>query len=601
MHRVLRRNLPERLERWLTAALALGAVSLLAVLFYLPVGLVVSEALRPEGGLSLDAFGAILTAPFYVGALAEVFAHPLAFSQHIGSLREWANAGFPAPGFGLFGFTAYQALLSTAASVLIGVPGAYVLSRFEFRGRRTLRSLTIVPFVLPSIMVAVGFFAMFSAGGPLNRALEALGFEPVSLLFTLEAIVLAHAFYNAPLVARITAAAWESVDGGTIETARSLGASRRRAFLDIAVPQLLPAVLVGAVLAFVFTFMSFPIVLALGGLELATVEVWVYDRVRNLAYTEAAALATLESVLSIALLYLYLRYETHIASTARARSLLREPLVTSWRSVLRPSRLAIAAYGVVVLVLFVGPLASLLLESLTNSSGFTLQHYGFLLERQASAASYQTRPLPAIYNSLVFAAGTLVLALPLGLGVAVLSTGSLPGRTALGAVAMLPLAVSGVVLGIGLLRGLVFGVSLPLGYRFELTGPVAIVAAHAVAAYPFVTRTVAPMLAALDGSLVEAARSLGASRARAFVDVELPMIVPGIAAGAAFALAISIGEFNSTVILAQGNDSYTMPVAIERYLGRRSLGPATAMGTILLVVTSASFVLVDRLGGDTRG
>ncbi len=597
----LQRNLPERLERRLTAALVLGAVSLLAVLFYLPVGLVVSEALGPEGRPSLDAFGAILTDPFYVGALADVFADPIALARHARALREWAGAGFPAPGFGLFGFTAYQALLSTIASVLVGLPGAYVLSRFEFRGRRALRSLTIVPFVLPSIMVAVGFFAMFSAGGPLNRALGAAGLGPVSLLFTLEAIVLAHAFYNAPLVARVVAAAWESVDGRTIETARSLGASRRRALLDVVAPQLLPAILVGAVLAFIFTFMSFPIVLALGGLELATVEVWVYDRVRNLAYTEAAALATLESLLSIALLYLYLRYEARVASAGRGRPLPRQPLVSGWRSVLRPSRIALAAYGVVVLVLFVGPITSLLLESLTNSSGFTLRHYAFLLERQASAASYQTRPLPAIRNSLVFAAGTLVLALPLGLGVAVLSTGSLPGRTVLGAVAMLPLAVSGVVLGIGLLRGLVFGISLPFGYRFGLTGPVAIVAAHAVAAYPFVTRTVAPLLAGLDDSLVETARSLGASRARAFVDVELPRIAPGIAAGAAFALAISIGEFNSTVLLAQGSDGYTMPVAIERYLGRRSLGPATAMGTVLLVVTSVSFVLVDRLGGGFRG
>ncbi|MCL7417291.1 MAG: ABC transporter permease subunit, partial [Halalkalicoccus sp.] len=465
------RNLPKRLERWLTAGLALGAVSLLVVLFYLPVGLVISEALGPEGRRSLDAFETVLTDPFYVGVLAEVFANPLAFSQHIGSLREWASVGFPVPGFGLFGFTAYQALLSTVASVLIGLPGAYVLSRFEFRGRRTLRSLTILPFVLPSIMVAVGFFAMFSAGGPPNRALGAIGLGPVSLLFTLEAIVLAHAFYNAPLVARIVAAAWESVDGGTIETARSLGASRRRAHLDVVAPQLLPATLVGAVLAFIFTFMSFPIVLALGGLELATVEVWVYDRVRNLAYTEAAALATLESLLSIALLYFYLRYEARVASASAGRPLPREPLLDGWRSLLRPSRLALAAYGTVVLVLFVGPIASLLLESLTNSSGFTLQHYAFLLERQASAASYQTQPLPAIRNSLVFAAGTLVLALGLGLGVAALSTGSLPGRTLLSAVAMLPLAVSGVVLGIGLLRGLVFGISLPLGYRFELTGP----------------------------------------------------------------------------------------------------------------------------------
>jgi thiamine transport system permease protein len=161
---------------------------------------------------------------------------------------------------------------------------------------------------------------------------------------------------------------------------------------------------------------------------------------------------------------------------------------------------------------------------------------------------------------------------------------------------MLPLAVSGVVFGIGLLQGLVFGIPLPGGWRFQVTGAVAIVAAHAVAAYPFVTRNVSPLLSNLDPAMVESARALGASRYRALRDVELPLVASGIVAGAAFAFAISIGEFSSTVILASGSEAYTMPVAVERYLGRRS-GPAIAMGTVLLGVTAASFVVVDRVGG----
>jgi thiamine transport system permease protein len=75
---------------------------------------------------------------------------------------------------------------------------------------------------------------------------------------------------------------------------------------------------------------------------------------------------------------------------------------------------------------------------------------------------------------------------------------------------------------------------------------------------------------------------------------------PGVVAGAAFAFAISIGEFTATVVLATGADAYTMPVAIERFIGRR-LGPATAMGVVLLVVTGLSFVVIERLGGETRG
>ena len=138
------------------------------------------------------------------------------------------------------------------------------------------------------------------------------------------------------------------------------------------------------------------------------------------------------------------------------------------------------------------------------------------------------------------------------------------------------------------------------GWRAPSAGSVAFVAAHAVAGYPFVVRTVAPGLESLDRSLVESARALGASRARVLRDVELPLVWPGVVAGAAFAVAISMGEFTATVVLATGADAYTMPVAIERFIGRR-LGPATAMGVVLLVVTGLSFVVIERLGGEYDG
>ncbi len=184
----------------------------------------------------------------------------------------------------------------------------------------------------------------------------------------------------------------------------------------------------------------------------------------------------------------------------------------------------------------------------------------------------------------------------MGVVVSVLTARSGRVGTLVDTFAMVPLAVSGVVFGIGLLQGLVFGISLPGGWRLQVTGGMAIVVAHAVAAYPFVTRTVSPLLASLNPAMVESARALGATRYQALRDIEVPLVASGIIAGAAFAFAISIGEFSSTVILASGSDSYTMPVAVERYLGRRS-GPAIAMGTVLLVITAASFVVIDRVGG----
>jgi thiamine transport system permease protein len=573
-------------------------LAVLVVVFYYPVGSVLAAAVL-DGGLTAAPLLAVLSDPFYTGAASGLFADPLSVPAGIG---DWLRAGLPSLSFGLLGFTAYQAVLSTLASVALGLPGAYLLARFEFTGRRTVRSLTILPFVLPSIMVAVGFLAMFGANGLLNDLLAAVGLGPVRLLFTLEVVVLAHAFYNAPLVTRLVTTAWEGVDAGGVETARTMGASPRRAFRDVVLPELLPAVVTGALLAFLFTFMSFPIVLTLGGLRLATVEVWLFARVQELALSEAAALGTIETVITLSVTYLYLRYEGRQARSREAgRALPRKRLLSGWRSLLDPTRLALLGYGVVVLLVFVGPLASLLAESVTTPEGaFTTTYYEFLLDQQAAREAGTTRPLPAIVNSLLFGAATLLVAVPMGLVVSVVATRGGRGRREAEALLTAPLAVSGIVVGLGLLQAFVFG-TVVLGRRLTVTGPVAVVAAHAVAAYPFVSRNVAPALGGLDPRLAEAARSLGASRVRALVDVELPLVWTAVLAGAAFAFAISIGEFDSTVLLAEGVESYTMPVALERYIGNRSLGPslgpATAMGTLLLFVTAASFVVIDRLGG----
>ncbi|MFB6146304.1 MAG: ABC transporter permease [Halobacteriaceae archaeon] len=582
--------------------MVLAVVAVLAVVFYYPVGTVLHEAVRVPHAVSTALADqpvlAVLADPFYTGAAHTVFEAPARVPAGLG---RWARTGFGVPSFGLFGFTAYQAALSTVASVALGLPGAYVLSRFEFPGRQTVRSLTILPFVLPAILVAIGFIAAFGQTGTLSAVLTAVGLGPVNILFSLEAIVLAHAFYNAPLVTRFVTAAWESVDVRHAETARSLGASRLRAFRDAVLPQLFPAILTAGLLTFLFTFMSFPIVLTLGGLRLATVEVWLFARVQRLDLTEAAALATVETAISLGLTYLYLRYEARRAqATTGGQGPGRRPLLVGTETLRDPVRVGLLGYAVVAGVVFLLPLASVVVESLTGPAGFTLRYWEFLLDQQQAAVAGVVKPATAIRNSLLFAAGTLAVALPMGTVVAVASTRSFRGRKILDALLMGPLAVSSIVVGLGLLQGLVFGATL-FGHRVTVTGPVAVVMAHAVAAYPFVTRNVAPQLAGLDRRLPDAARALGASRVRALLDVELPLVASGLVAGAAFAAAISVGEFDSTVILAEGARASTMPVAVDRYVGNRSLGPdlgpAAAMGTVLLAVTAGSFAVIDRLGG----
>jgi len=586
----------DRLERRVLAALALGTLGVLSVVFYYPVATVLVESVVVDGVVTLGVFVELLRDPFYFGDLARVFAgeNPLTVA------RDFLG---PDRRIGIIGFTAYQAALSTLVSVALGVPLAYLLARFEFRGRRTLRSLTILPFVLPSIMVAVGFVATFGRNGTLNSVLGAFGLPPVELMFTLEAVLIAHAFYNAPLVARVTTAAWESVDASAVETARSLGAGPLRAFYDVVMPQVYPAVLNGGG-ADVRVHVRHvpPSCWRSGGFQLATVEVFIYRLVRDLNYAEAAALAVVELVISLAVLFAYLRYEAkHTVQSGGVRPLARKPLVPPTNTIREwLPRAGLGVYAVVASFVFIAPIASMILASVTGGDGaLTLDHYRFLLDRQETGAAFQVRPWPAIRNSLVFAAASALVALPMGVVIAVVTTREYLGRKLVGTLAMAPFAVSGILVGLGLLRGLVFGVEIG-GWRIAIAGSAAIVAAHAVSGYPFVVRTVAPGLESLDRSLIESARALGASRSRVVRDIELPLVWPGVVAGAAFAVAISMGEFTSTIVLATGADAYTMPIAIERFIGRR-LGPATAMGVVLLVVTAISFVVIERLGGDYSG
>jgi thiamine transport system permease protein len=122
-------------------------------------------------------------------------------------------------------------------------------------------------------------------------------------------------------------------------------------------------------------------------------------------------------------------------------------------------------------------------------------------------------------------------------------------------------------------------------------------------AIPFVVRIVAPALRSIDPRQREAAALLGASPARARREVDLPIVSRALGVAAGFAFAISLGEFGATVFLARP-DRPTLPVAIFRFLGRpgeTNVAQAYALAVVLMLVTVASVLLVERLRPRRRG
>jgi thiamine transport system permease protein len=547
-------------SRWrrpaVTAGLLAVPVAFLAVFFLLPVGTIVLTGLRPDGAFDLAAVGSVLADPGVRGVV-------------------W--------------FTVWQATLSTLLTLAVGLPGAYVLARLRFPGRALLRAGIMVPFVLPTVVVAAAFLALLGPASPLN-ALGAVLLGDLAprmdLRRTVTAILIAHVFFNYAVVVRTVGGLWAHLDPRLEDAARVLGASRWRTFREVSWPLLRPAVAAATAIVFLFTFTSFGVVLILGGPTRATIEVEIHRAtVQLLDLPLASVLALLQLVAVVAALAVYGRLQRRVApQRLRAAATTARPPRTAGERAFLLANLA------VVLVLLVLPLAVLVERSLVTASGYGLDHYRGLFAPSRSTV-LAVAPWVAIRNSLVFGLAATVVALLVG---GLSATAAVrPGRAAgiVDRALMLPLGTSAVTIGFGFLISL----NRP---PVDLRGSIVLIpAAQALIATPFVVRTLLPVLRAIDQRLRDAAAVLGASPARVWREVDLPIVGRAVLAAAGFAFAIAVGEFGATVFLARGQLP-TMPVAIFRLLGRpgaANFGQAMAMSTILMVVTATAMVLIDRL------
>ena len=456
---------------------ALPALVFLLLFFYAPLGRVFLEALT-----------------------AAQPGEPSAVAQVLGGPRFWH----------LLKFTSLQAVYSALGSLALGFPLGYILANRSFPGRNLLRSLTLVPFVLPSVVVALGFILFLGNQGALNRALDALFGVKIPFLYGLQTIILAHAFYNAPVVARAVHAAWERLDPSYEEAARSLGAGTLPRFAGVVLPLTVSGAVTGGLMAFIFSFFSFSIVLALGGARFATLEVEIYTQVRIfLNFANGAAYALLQTLFSLIASFVYLGVERRfLRETASSRPRPAPPLAR-----LTPANACLWAYLALAGLFYIGPLAAILHQSLEGTDGsLSLQAYSFVFGEAYDPRIGDT-PLQAVRNSLLFAAGAVAIALPLGsllaLGLS-LWRKARPGRLAgwlaqaLESLALAPLAVSAVAFGFAALRA--YRAGPWAGLRLAPEGMIVI--AHAVLAIPFVLRVLRPAFEQIDRRYVEAARSL---------------------------------------------------------------------------------------------
>lgn len=523
----------------------------LALFFFYPLLSILALSLAPDGEIDLSGFSQIISSSYYLETLR---------------------------------FTTFQALVSTALTLGLALPGAYVFARWTFPGKSLLWSLSTLSFVLPTVVVAAAFSALIGPRGLLNTGLMSLmdtPTPPIQLERTLTIIFIVHVFYNYPVALRIISAFWAAQNPRIEEAARTLGAHGWRLWWEIHLPLLRPAVLAAGILVFIFTFTSFGVILILGGPRFATLEVEIYYQAVNLFNLPLAGALSLVQILTMLLMMIvYTRLQSRIALD------LQHPQNTARPPRAQREHLAIGLNLLLMTGLLFAPLLALVLRSFTvGGASFTIQYYTQLGSIGRGSVLF-VPPLQAVGNSLLFATLTTGLAVLLGLIAAYLLTRA----TWLDAIFMLPLATSAVTLGFG------FIISLdkpPLNLRASW---VLIPIAHTLVAMPFVVRSVLPALRAIQPQIQETARVLGASPLRVWRFIDLPLISRGLVVGATFAFTVSMGEFGASLFVARP-DTPTMPVVIFRLLGQpgaANYGQALAMSVLLMAVCAVSFALIER-------
>ena len=394
-------------------------------------------------------------------------------------------------------FTLWQAVLSTALTIVVGLVPAYVIARFEFPGRRLLDSALIAVFVLPTVVVGAAVLAIM----------------PQSIERSVVAILAAHVLFNLAVVVRTVGAVLAALPRDREAAAATLGASPRRAFREITLPAIVPAIGAAAAIVFVFTFTSFGVIRIVGDAGTSTIEVEIWRQATQFGDLGSAATLTVVQLVVIGV------FVGLSSSLQRRRS---RPLGITVGGQRRRAqrgrqRRLVGFTAIATAVLVALPMIALVERSLRSRDGYSLTAWRNLgVSEVRPGITIGIDPVAAVLTSLRVMVVAVLISVVVGSLAALAIVATKAGGKLLDTAWMLPIATSAVTIGFGIL--ITFD-----GEPFDWRSSWWIVPiGHALVAIPFVVRTSLPVLRGIEVRRLEAAATLGASPFRAWRSIVLP-------------------------------------------------------------------------------
>jgi thiamine transport system permease protein len=495
-----------------------------------------------------------------------------------------------------FVFSLWQGILSTIISLIIGFPIAYLFSHYRFKGDNFLKSILTIPFLLPPIVVVQGFITVYAENGIVNSFIQNyLPFISTFDLYSVNGIILAHVFYNTPIIIRMISVSWEKLDRKPLEVAETLGATKIRRFLRLELPQLKYSILSACLLVFLYCFTSLAVVLSFGGLQVRTMEVQIFRFAKSLPYIDFALASALAFIqLIFLLLFIILYYLLTKKSVIQEKVGLFPKKSINLR---KKENLIIIFYLFTFSIFVILPMLGVFFNSFFDRLGnYTFENF-LILFSNTYDATIQTSFARLLLNTLFIALMAMMFSLIMSMGLIVVLRYWKPiqrwnekekSLDWFQLILLLPLASSGLLVALGLysiFKSTIFYSDLDI---------VIIIMAHSIAALPITSRIINTGFYNLNRDLSQVGATLGANKLKILLKIEIPLVIKAIFVASLFSFAISLGEFGSTLFI-NPQEFTTLGIAIYRLLGTQNLGLSSAMSTILMVSCIIAFILIDKI------
>ena len=464
-------------------------------------------------------------------------------------------------------------------ALLIGLLAAFYCGRRSFLGRPFLLSLSVVPFCLPSLIIALGYVTFLGLNGGLNQFLMfVFGFEepPVKVLYSFFGLIIAHGFYNFPLIMKNVADSWERLPSEPAECARLLGAGEGRIFKTVTIHQLLPSIASSSLLIFIYCFLSFVLVLLFGGIGNSTLEVEIYKAARGtLDFTKAGQLAVVETLILAVVTTFYCIIEQKAAARTKGLKAAHNSSKITIKGWLEHTVFVLLI--LLIALFFVAPLAGIVINAFTSSrngeNGFTLATF----ERVFKMRSF----MPSVKNTIWVAACTGALCTLIGFIYSMLlrfmerKVGH-KMNIFLKVLPMLPMSISSVVVGV------VITLIVRRG------NAVCLILAQSALSWPLAFRVIYLNMSKISDDLLDSSLLLSKNKLDLLFRVLLPVCFPSLISAFGFCFAVSAGDTTLPLVLAIPKFD-TLSLFTYRLAGAYRFNEACASGVILGLICAVVF------------